>query len=105
MGVPPDPDFRVNWTRFGGYFFFYCNIFDKKCFLIGYRPPPIIGVDGDKVYLDALLYAESFALWFDPNFVEKSRDKSTPIKKNFKKSCNFDEKIFFSHPLKSDVES
>ena len=45
-------------------------------------PPPIIVIDGDKVYLDALLYAESFALSFDPNFVEKSRDISTPISKH-----------------------
>ena len=62
--------------------FFYCNISDKNFFLVGYRPPPIIGVDGDEVNLDALLYAESFALSFDPNFVEKSWDNSTPISKN-----------------------
>ena len=54
----------------------------QKCFLSRVSTTPIIGVDGDKVYLDALLNAESFALSFNPNFLEKSWDISTSISKN-----------------------
>ena len=49
-------------------------------------PPPIIGVDGGIVNFDVLLYAKSFALSFDPYFVEKSRDISIPISKKLKKA-------------------
>ena len=53
-GVTRDPDFRVNWTRLCGYFFLLQH-FWQKCFLSRVSTPPIIGVDGRKVYFDALL--------------------------------------------------
>ena len=45
-GVPPDPYFRVNWTQFGGYFFFIATSLTKMFSQSGIDPPNYRGRQG-----------------------------------------------------------
>ena len=77
---------------------FYWNIFNKKNFIVWYRPPPPIdGVDGGKVYVDALLYVESL----HPNFVEKSGYKLILIIETLSNSLIILNKNDYYCPLKN----
>ena len=59
-------------------FFFYCNIFDKNFFLVLRLIDSFLEVDGGGSIFRCFTVSYKFSLSFDPNFMEKSWDISTP---------------------------